>query len=101
MILFNLTILANQEIHEELKSWILKDFFPPISREKEFQSLSLLKVLHSPNEGTTYALQFKATDENVINKFREHHLPLLEKKAQLEYANKLYFFESLMEYQSI
>ncbi len=101
MILFNLTILANQEIHEELKSWILKEFLPSITEEKLFGSLSLLKLLNSPNEGVTYALQFKATDENVINKFREHHLPLLENKAQLEYANKIYFFESLMEYQSI
>lgn len=101
MILFNLTILANQDIHEELKSWILKDFFPSISEEMLFESLSLLKVLNSPNEGITYALQFKAINEDVINKFREYHLPSLQNKAQLEYSNKIYFFESLMEYQSI
>jgi hypothetical protein len=94
-------MLANNDIHEELKSWILKDFFPSIAEEKSFESLSLLKVLNSPNEGVTYALQFKAINEDVINQFRENHLIFLQNKAQLDYPNKVYFFESLMEYQSI
>lgn len=100
MILFNITILSDHDIHEDLKSWILKDFLPSIDKEKLFESQSLLKVLNSPNEGVTYALQFKAKNEDVINLFRENQLISLHNKIQLNYLNKVYFFESLMEYLS-
>lgn len=99
MILFNITILSDSEIHEELKSWILSDFIPAIANDEIFKSQSLLKVLNSPNEGVTYSLQFIADDEDQITVFREGHLLALHNKAQKEYANKIYLLESLMEFQ--
>ena|SRR5690554_5270289 len=98
MILLNITILADSDIHEALKSWIQKDFLTSTKKEGLFESLSLLKVLNSPNEGVTYALQFKAVDENVINQFRENQLISFQNTLQTDYPNKVYFFESLMEY---
>lgn len=99
MILFNITILSDNEVHEELKSWILKDFIPAVAKEEIFKSQSLLKVLNSPNEGVTYSLQFIADDEGKIDNFRKGQLLSLHSKAQNEYANKIYFLESLMEFQ--
>lgn len=99
MILFNITILSDNEVHEELKSWILKDFIPAVAKEEIFESQSLLKVLNSPNEGVTYSLQFIANDEGKIDTFRKGQLLSLHNKVQNEYANKIYFLESLMEFQ--
>lgn len=99
MILFNITILSDNEVHEELKSWILTDFLPNIAKEQIFKSQSLLKVLNSPNEGVTYSLQFIADNEDKIDAFRKGHLLSLHNKAQTEYENKIYLLESLMEFQ--
>lgn len=99
MILFNITILSDNEIHEELRSWILEDFIPNVAKEELFKSQSLLKILNSPNEGVTYSLQFIAEDETKIAAFRVGHLLALHNKAQNEYANKVYLLESLMEFQ--
>lgn len=99
MILLNITILSNEDIHEELKSWILTRFIPLIEDEKIFQSQSLLKMIDSPNEGVTYALQFKGDNLDSINLFREKHLVHLHNIAQQSFPDKVYFFESLMEYQ--
>lgn len=99
MILFNITILSDIEIHEELKSWILTDFIPAIASEEIFKSQSLLKILNSPNEGVTYSLQFVAENEDKIAIFRKGHLNSLHNKSQNEYANKLFLIESLMEFQ--
>ncbi len=99
MILFNITLLLDNDIHEELKSWILKDFIPAIAEDEIFKSQSLLKVLNSPNEGVTYSLQFIAHHEDAIAVFRKGHLLTLRNKAQNEYANKIYLLESLMEFQ--
>lgn len=99
MILFNITLLSDQDIHEELKSWILTDFFPKNSLDDVLSSQALLKVINSPNEGVTYAMQFIAESEDAITKFRQQHLPSLHAKVQQNWTNKVFFFESVMEYQ--
>lgn len=99
MILFNITVLTDESIHEELKSWILEDFIPAVTKDEVFISQSLLKILNSPNEGVTYSLQFVAENEDIINQFRTSRLPTLHSKAHKEYANKVYLVESVMEYQ--
>lgn len=99
MILFNITILADEGIHEELKYWILKNFFPTVSTSNFFKSQSLLKVLNSPNEGITYSLQFIAENESIIDLFRKSHLISLHDQIQKKFTNKVYLIESLMEFQ--
>jgi hypothetical protein len=99
MILLNITILSDESIHEELKSWILKDFIPSVAKDEMFISQSLLKVLNSPNEGITYALQFIAENQDVINQFRQNKLLAFQHKTQQEYVNKVYLVESVMEFQ--
>src|SRR5690606_29530498 len=99
MILFNITVLTDESIHEELKSWILNDFIPAVTKDEIFISQSLLKILNSPNEGVTYSLQFIAENEDIINRFRTSQLPTLHNKTQQEYVNKVYLVESIMEYQ--
>lgn len=101
MILFNITLLSDLDIHEDLKSWILTDFFTNNSKEGFFKSQALLKVIDSPNEGITYSMQFIATNQDVISEFRIKSLPLFHKKVREEYPNKVFFFESTMEYQMI
>jgi hypothetical protein len=98
MILFNITILSDETIHEELKSWLLKDFIPKVAKDGTFNSQSLLKILNSPNEGVTYSLQFIAENQDVISHFKTNRLLSFHKKAQEEYANKVYFVESIMEF---
>lgn len=101
MILFNITVLSDLDIHEDLKSWILTDFFTNNSNEGFFKSQVLLKVIDSPNEGATYAMQFMATNQVAIDEFKTKGLPLLHNKVQEEYTNKVFFFESTMEYLMI
>lgn len=100
MLLLNITILSEGDIHEELRSWILEDFIPLVAKDNILKSQSLLKVLNSPNEGVTYSLQFIAENEDIINKFRSSHLNIFHAKTLSDFANKVYLVESLMEFQS-
>lgn len=99
MYLFNITLLVEEEIHNEIKTWILEEFFPEIKRNNIFQSQALLKVMNSPNEGVTYSLQFLADNESQIAVFQKEFFISLQEKAQGEYAGKLHFFDSILAYQ--
>jgi len=99
MYLFNITLLADEEIHREIKTWVLQEFFPKIKESKTFQSQALLKLLNSPNEGITYSLQFLAEEESQIRTFQQTLFLDLQNKAHHEFRGRLHFFDSVLEYQ--
>lgn len=99
MVVYNITLLADIAVHENLKSWILNDFLPKIKEENIFESQHLLKVLDSPNEGITYAVQFHALDHTIVESFKISSLRILHNKIQEDYSNAVFLFESLMEHQ--
>lgn len=99
MILYNLTLLTDQEVHEDLKAWIQNEFFAIATLDELFTSKALLKVLNSPNEGVTYSLQLVSEKEANIIEFKQHILPFLHVKVEKEWLNRVYFFESLLEFQ--
>lgn len=99
MIVYNITLLADTAVHENLKSWILNDFLPLVKEENLFKSQHLLKVIDSPNEGVTYAVQFYAEERSKIDFFKNNSINILHRKIEEDYNNAVFLFESLMEHQ--
>ena len=99
MIVYNITLLTDAGVHENLKEWILNDFFPIVKEENLFKSHHLLKVIDSPNEGVTYAVQFQADERSKIDYFKNNSLNILHSKIAEDYNNAVFIFESLMEHQ--
>jgi len=101
MILYNITVIVDHDIEVEFKEWAHRIFLPELAKSEIFKSQSLLKVLDSPNEGETYSLQMIASDADDIKSFQESHLSLLHDKTQDVWANKIYLFESRMQYITV
>jgi len=98
MILYNITAIVDNDIDTEFKEWIHRLFLPGLAEDELFKSQALLKVLDSPNEGVTYCLQMIASGDKEISLFQQNQLPQLHKKSQGIWANKIYLFESKMQY---
>lgn len=101
MILYNITVIVDPDIEVEFKEWAHRIFLPSLANTEIFKSQSLLKVLDSPNEGETYSLQMIASDADNIKLFQETQLSLLHDKTGNVWANKIYLFESQMQYIAI
>jgi len=98
MILYNVTIILEEEIHEAWLNWLKQEYLVQVMGTGYFISYRVLKVLDSPNEGLTYCIQYIA-DSN--EKYREYlscygnnqmnHVPD-------QFLNKFVVFTTLMEY---
>src|SRR5690554_3219682 len=98
MILYNITVIADNDVKDEFREWTIHVFLPFITKSELFKTQSLLKVKDSPNDGETFCIQIIAKSDKEVNLFQGKQLLLLHEKSKDIWLNKIYLFESKMEY---
>ena len=98
MILFNITIILDNEIHNEWLHWMKTRQIPDIMNTGCFVSNRLLHVLDSPNEGVTYCVQYISDSLKKLNEFKQKHEHSIQAKLPEQFNNKLVLFSTVMEF---
>lgn len=98
MILYNITIVIENGVQNEWLDWMRMQFIQPSMSTKLFESSQLMKVIDSPNEGTTYCLQFLAPNPGNIQLYKEQYEPEMMRSMHSRFANRFVSFSSLMEF---
>ena len=101
MILYNVTIILENEVQIEWLNWMQSKQIPALMGTGCFVSNRLLKVLDSPNEGVTYCVQFVSDSIQKLNEFKEKYEGLLEANTPIAFNNKLVTFPTVMEFIDI
>ncbi|MBE8719222.1 DUF4286 family protein [Sphingobacterium pedocola] len=95
MYLYNISIIVDDENHQQLINWVKKDWLSKIQGEVKF-----LKMLNTPHEGSTYCVQIIADNEQAIYSFQKEYVSVLQEHIALYYLEKAFIFDSTMEYIS-
>ena len=98
MILYNVTIILDEEIHVNWLKWLKNENLEEMMSTGYFISYRILKVLDSPNEGLTYCIQYIAESLDKYNEFLRLHPNLLQTNVPAEFLNKFVVFSTLMEF---
>jgi hypothetical protein len=98
MILYNVTIILENEIQIEWLNWMQREQIPALMETGLFVSYRMLKVVDSPNEGVTYCVQFISDSIQKLNEFKEKHEGLLNANTPIEFNNKVVIFPTVMEF---
>jgi hypothetical protein len=98
MILYNVTVILDEEIHNEWLKWMKEQHIPEVMATSCFVSNRLLKVLDSPNEGVTYCTQYIADSMESYNEYLEKHAPALRASFPESFSNKFVIYRTLMEF---
>ena len=93
MFLYNVTVIADSDIHGAMREAIEQQLRPYPKT-----TVRLLELVDSPHEGITYCIHLYAEDEAAIEQFQQTHLQRLQQLANSEYAGKVLFFDSKMKY---
>jgi len=93
MYLYNVSIIIEDSIHQDLFAWTKK-----ILQENQDSEIKLLKMLHSPYEGQTYCLQAVVNDENEINQIKEKVIQKIQDYITKNHGEKAFLFDSIMQY---
>lgn len=98
MILYNVTIIIEDSIHEQWLNWMQNTHIGQVMDTGCFASNRVLKVLDSPNEGITYCIQYVADSLDKYNEYKEKYATDLQADFPAEFANKFVSFRTLMEF---
>ncbi len=98
MILYNVTVILDEEIQQEYLEWLKQKHVPEVMKLSGFASSRILKVLDSPNEGVTYCIQYVADSREQYDNYLQHHAPALRNSFPETFTNKFVVYRSLMEY---
>jgi hypothetical protein len=98
MFLYNVTLIVEESSNAAFLNWLESFYVPNAMSSGNFTSNRLLKVHNSPNEGTTYCLQFIAENMGNYEAYKQNFETKIEAELQSKFANKYVSFTTLMEY---
>jgi len=97
MIIYNVTTIIEDGIHEEYVKYMKEVHMPEVMSTEKFTDCQLLFLGEPITEGVTYCAQYMAKDAENLADYRMNFLPKLEQDLQQKFPNKLVSFASVLK----
>ncbi|MFA6260681.1 MAG: DUF4286 family protein [Bacteroidia bacterium] len=99
MIIYNVTINIEDEIHDEWLLWMKETHIPEVMRTGMFVDHSFSRLLSRQEDetGITYVIQYLANDMAHYEKYIQEFAPALQNETIKKFGNKFIAFRTLME----
>lgn len=97
MFLYNITYLIDESIEQQWLDELKNNYIPTVLETGFFQSYQLLQVTDSPNEGSTYCLQFRTNEISSLQSYQSLYAAQIESGHQQLFVNQLVTFTSTMK----
>ncbi len=99
MIVYNVTVNVDDQIHEEWVEWMRTVHIPEVLSTGLFTGHRFLRLLSRFEEetGTTYAVQYYMRTADDYEKYRNDHAPALQAKTVNKFAGGFMAFRTLLE----
>ncbi len=98
MILYNVTVILDEEIETEWLNWMKGEHIPEVMATSCFLSYRMLKVIDSPNEGATYCIQYIAENGQKYDEYKHKFATDLQASFPAQFKDKFVSYRSLMEF---
>jgi hypothetical protein len=97
MIIYNVTVKIEKDVHEEWLQWMQSKHIPDVLNTGYFVENRILKVLTDDDDGFTYSIQYKAPSMEHYLNYQKTAAPALQKEHTDKYRNKFVAFRTLLE----
>ena len=96
MIIYNVTVNVEDEIHEDWLNWMKTIHIPDVMRCNLFESYKICKII-ADDEGHTYSIQYNCKTMKEFTEYQSKHAPKLQKEHSDRYKNRFVAFRTIME----
>lgn len=96
MILYNVTINVDEDIHEEWLVWMKTKHIPDVMNTGCFKESRICRI-QSQDEGVTFAVQYLCESEQAYFHYAEKFAPGLQKEHTDKYRGKFAAFRTILE----
>ena len=98
MIIYNVTIQPQWEIHDDWKAWMTETHLPEMMQTGCFLKFQFCRIMDiDESEGPTYTAQYSANDIVDYDRYINNFSASLRQKGQDLWGGKMIAFRSLME----
>lgn len=99
MIIYNVTINIEDQIHGDWLRWMKEVHIPDVMETGCFIENKICKVLsvQHDEQGHTYAIQYTCENETQLNKYQEEFAPKLQKEHLDRYDGKFVAFRTILK----
>lgn len=97
MIIYNVTSIIEEDIHDEYIQYMEKIHMPKIMSTGKFSDCYLLRLTEPVTEGITYCAQYITDEASKLKDYRENYLPKIQDEIETKFYNKLVSFRSVLE----
>jgi len=97
MIIYNVTINIDNDIHLEWLEWMRAIHIPEVMETGSFIESKICKIIGDDETGINYAIQYTAQTMEHYDSYKANHSPSLQKKVTEKYPGKFVAFRTLLE----
>ena len=99
MIVYNVTVNVENDIHDEWLNWMKKVHIPEVLETGHFTHHYLCKIISTqPDEtGYTYAIQYHCKNSEAFEAYQKNNAPALQQKHSDKYEGKFVAFRTILE----
>jgi hypothetical protein len=97
MIIYNVTINIDSDIHVEWLNWMKAVHIPEVMATNCFTESRICKIIGDEETGINYAIQYTAQSMDQYEKYKAKYAPELQKKVTDKYPGKFVAFRTLLE----
>lgn len=97
MIIYNVTIKVDLDIHNEWVEWMKLEHIPRVLATGLFHDHRMLRILENDEtDGITYAVQYTARNLTDYFTYQAEHAPALQQEVADRYGDKFVAFRTVM-----
>lgn len=97
MVLYNVTVNVDDEIHEEWLAWMKDVHIPQVLDTGMFIENRICRVEGFEEGGMTYAIQYLAPDRHHYNRYQVEFAPALQKDHAEKYGSRAVAFRTVLD----
>ena len=96
MIIYNITINVDEEIHEDWLNWMRAVHIPNVMSCNLFVSHKICKLIVD-DEGHTYSIQYFCNTMQEFEEYQTKYAPKLQQEHNDKYKDRFVAFRTLLE----
>ena len=97
MIIYNVTVKIDHDVHDDWLQWMRSTHIPKVLNTKCFTEHRLSKVLVEEEDGLTYSIQYSCPDMETLERYQQEFAPQLQQEHTERYKDKFVAFRTLLE----
>lgn len=97
MIIYNVTINIDEDIHDEWLQWMKEVHIPDVMNTGLFESNKICRIHAEEEGGRSYSIQYECKDMDTLEQYQTIHAPKLQRAHTAKYQGKFAAFRTLLE----